>query len=178
MKPLILADFVRAEHSIAKADGVLLDFIPFRKNSVTEADAKQIRSTVSQNALRFGFFDRPSLNQLLYLLSEDLINGAVIANIGEKDLRRVAETTGRPLFLDGTCKPAEAIEKEQRMPIFGHFFQTPPDEEVLEILTKPYILSVNDPDTVTENLPLLRKVPPYALNGEDLSVLNDLKVQF
>ena len=64
------------------------------------------------------------------------------------------------------------------MPIFGHFFQTPPDEEILEILTKPYILSVNDPDMVTENLPLLRKVPPYALNGEDISVLTDLKVQF
>ena len=89
MNTLILADFVRSRPCAADNDGLLLDFIPFRKNSVTETDAKEIRNALPAENLRFGFFDRPSLNQLLYLLSEDLINGAVIANIAEKDLRRV-----------------------------------------------------------------------------------------
>ena len=178
MNTLILADFVRSRPCAADNDGLLLDFIPFRKNSVTETDAKEIRNALPAENLRFGFFDRPSLNQLLYLLSEDLINGAVIANIAEKDLRRVAETTGRPIFLDGTCKAAEAIEKEQRMPIFGHFFQAPPDEDILKILTKPYILSINDPTAVKDAIPLLRQVPPYALNGEDSTLLHELRNYF
>ena len=176
---MILAGPICPKHCEATdTDGFLLDFIPFHRHSITETDAKKIKKTVFENILRIGIFDRPGRNQLLYLLSENLINGAIIANISEKDLRRVAESTGKPVFLDGTCKPAETIEKEQCMPIFGHYFQTPPDEEITKILTKPYLLSIHNIDSIRNAIPLLRETPPYALVGEDITMLKQIKEHF
>ena len=143
-------------------DGFLLECRPFRKNSVNESDLKKIREQAPA-AARFGIFDAAPLNQLLYLLSEDLLNGAFLGNIGEKDLRRVAETLRKPLYLEGTCKEKEVIQREQRMPIAGHFFLSMPDEEILPILNKPYILSMNAIDRTKDNAARLKEYPPFAL---------------
>lgn len=166
MRPYLFTGPLRPNEVPPDAEGVLLDFIPFRKNSVSEADAKKIKDFLPASAHRLGFFDRPGLNQLLYLLSEDLINGAIIANIGEKDLRRVAETTKKPLFSDGTCKDADTILREQRMPVFGHYFQILPEREILSVLKKPWILSISEIDTLEDILAAAKENMPFALRLE------------
>ena len=144
------------------ADGFLLECRPFRKNSVNESDLKKIREQAPLSP-RWGIFDAAPLNQLLYLLSEDLLNGALIGSVGEKDLRRIAETLRKPLYLEGTCKEKEVILREQRMPIAGHFFSALPEEEILQILTKPYILSMNTIDRNKDTAARLKEYTPFAL---------------
>lgn len=161
METKIFMGPIRPEHTNS-GDGFLLECRPFRKNSVNESDLKKIREQIPLSA-RWGIFDAAPLNQLLYLLSEDLLNGAFLGNIEEKDLRRIAETIRKPLYLEGTCKEKDAILREQRMPIAGHFFLVLPDEEILQVLNKPYILSMNTIDRTKNNAARLKENPPFAL---------------
>lgn len=161
METKIFMGPIRPEHTNS-GDGFLLECRPFRKNSVNESDLKKIREQIPLSA-RWGIFDAAPLNQLLYLLSEDLLNGAFLGSIEEKDLRRIAETIRKPLYLEGTCKEKDAILREQRMPIAGHFFLSLPDAEILQILNKPYILSMNAVDKTKDTAAQLKGNPPFAL---------------
>lgn len=161
METKIFLGPIRPE-DINKSEGYMLECRPFHKNSVNESDLKKIRGKVP-TSFRFGLFDAAPLNQLLYLLSEDLLNGALLSRIGEQDLRRIAETIRKPLYLEGTCKEKEMILREQRMPITGHFFLSLPETEILEILNKPYLLSMNAIKKTKDNIDILKKYPPYAL---------------
>lgn len=163
MSILILSGPCGPQEATTNSDGILLEFTPFRKKSVNEADARKIKEQYPQATYRLGIFDAAPLNQLLYLMSEDLINGALISHIGEADLRRICETLHQPIFLEGTCKSAETIQREQRMPIQGHFFLALPDEEILTVLNKPYMLSMNTIEKNIENAKALAVNPPFAL---------------
>ncbi|MBR5328742.1 MAG: hypothetical protein IKV45_00885 [Firmicutes bacterium] len=163
MSILILSGPCGPQETITNSDGLLLEFTPFHKKSVNETDARKIKAQYPQATYRLGIFDAAPLNQLLYLMSEDLINGALISRIGEADLRRICETSHRPIFLEGTCKSTETIQREQRLPIQGHFFLALPDKETLAILNKPYILSMNAIEKNIENAKALAIHPPFAL---------------
>lgn len=163
MSILILSGPIPPNKVIDFADGVLLEFSPFHKNSVNETDARKIKKLLPDNAFRCGIFDSAPRNQLLYLMSEDLINAALVSHISEPDLRRIDETMRKPIFLEGTCKSANTIQREQRLPIKGHFFLSMPDDDVRQVLTKPYILSMNAIEKTIENAKALKEHPPFAL---------------
>lgn len=163
MSILIFTDVLCSENVTEREDGILLDFRPFRRNSVNEVDARKIQKSLPKDRYRWGIFDVPLLRQLLYLFSEDLINGALLSRISEKDLFRLSESFACPIFIEGTCQAAETIQKEQRLPINGHFFGNIPEEDVLSILNKPYILSMQAIDNTNEPAALLQKHPPFAL---------------
>lgn len=161
METKIFTGPIRPEN-IYHGDGFFLECRPFHHNSVNESDLKKIRDQVPKSS-RFGIFDTAPLNQLLYLLSEDLLNGAILSRIEEKELRRIAETIRKPLYLEGTCKEKETILREQRMPIAGHFFLNLPDTETLRILNKPYILSINAIDKTKNTAARYKENPPYII---------------
>lgn len=144
-------------------DGFLLEFRPFRRNSINEADARSIQRSLPSGRRRPGIFDTPPIAQLLYLLSEELITDALISHIGERELHRLTESFPERILAEGTCKPREVIQREQRLPIAGHFFGNIPDEDVLSILNKPYLLSMEAIDETEDNAALLRRYPPFAL---------------
>lgn len=163
MSVLIFTEVQRREEKFDFYDGVLLNFRPFRRNSLNEVDARKIRDALPKGSLCWGIFDAPGLCQLLYLLSEDLINGALVSRLSERELHRLRESYAKPIFTEGTCKTAEAIQREQRLPMAGHFFWNIPEEDVLSVLEKPYILSMQAIDGTEANATLLRRYPPFAL---------------
>lgn len=114
----------------------MLDFEPFRAGSISSFDASKMREQADSRLLLIGCFEQINLNQLLYLLTENILDGAVIARVDEKNFRHVAEISKKPLFIKADGFSPAAVEAAERLPVKGLFFKEPPAEEVSEIIKK------------------------------------------
>lgn len=141
-----------------------MEFTPFRKNCITETDARRIAEDCAAGTPRFGRFDAPSLNQLLYFFSEDIINGAVITEMEERSLSRLSETVSKPLFLTANTDREERLAQRERLPVSGLYFPHAPSLVTVEKRVKPYIFAFSEKEEKRDITALLRTNPPFALH--------------
>ena len=144
--------------------GILMEFTPFRKNCITETDARSIAEDCAAGTPRFGRFEAPSLNQLLYFFSEDIINGAVITEMEERSLSRLSETVSKPLFLTANTDREERLAQRERLPVSGLYFPHAPSLVTVEKRVKPYIFAFSEKEEKRDITALLRTNPPFALH--------------
>lgn len=140
-----------------------MEFTPFQKNCITETEARQAAESYPIDTTRFGHFVAPSLNQLLYFFSENLINGAILTEMEARTLYRLSETIKKPVFLAANTDEEESLAKKERLPIAGLYFPRFPAEETIKNRIKPYIAAF--PSKPTEDLcALLQTAPPFAFH--------------
>ncbi|MGN0962722.1 MAG: hypothetical protein ACI4PP_04010 [Clostridia bacterium] len=143
--------------------GILMEFTPFRKNCITETDARRAAAYYDTETPRYGRFASPSPNQLLYFFSENLINGAILTEADERTLLRLAETVKAPIFLAANTDREESLRQRERLPVRGLYFPSVPSSETLKNRKKPYMTVF--PETRDEETEaLFRRYPPFALH--------------
>ena len=143
--------------------GILMEFTPFRKNCITETEARRAAVSCDPETPRYGRFASPSPNQLLYFFSENLINGAILTEADERTLLRLAETVKAPIFLSANTDREESLRQRERLPVRGLYFPAAPSGDTLKNRKKPYI-TVFPENTDEEAAARFRRYPPFAFH--------------
>lgn len=145
MKQITLYGPADMREALADSSRALwLEMTPFQPNFRTENDLRILRDSSSPERKRCGVFRSAPLHEILYLLTEDLLNMAVFSQISEKDLQRVAETTGKPLYLMADPTEKQLPQKERAYAVTGLCFTAEPSEDVQNQLKKPWLLLAAD----------------------------------
>lgn len=161
MKPKIILDAAINEilftgRTPFAPDFITLDFTPFCQRSVNEASARRIKTALDPKTKLIGVFSDATVNQILYLFTENILDLALCPKLSERDLRRIAETTRKPLIRAVDSPKSAAIEQAARLTGTYLYITKLPEREVLKKFSKPYILPVSYADrdilpTINEN---------------------------
>lgn len=121
----------------------VLDFTPFQQDCATEASAKKVRRQLSEETGLIAVFSGNPVNQILYLLTEDIADIAFCFNYGERDLLRIAETAQKPLIRAVETSEPAAIRRAAGQTGTYLYFPEKPGRDLLKTLSKPYILQAS-----------------------------------
>jgi hypothetical protein len=143
-------------------DFYVLDFTPFHRNCATEATAKEIKKALPVKTQLIGAFSKNPVQQILYLLTENIIDLAFCSNCSERDLLRIAETTKKPLIRTVDHMDSATVFRDERQTGTYLYFPKTPDLQILNDLKKPYILDVSNDDQESFNIRTENGGGPFA----------------
>ena len=139
------------EEAPGRGDAYLLEFAPFTKYSVSETDARRLRRRFDADIPVFGHFDGVPIKQLLYLFSEGIIDGAVIAAQPEKEVYRLCETVAKPIYITVRSVTERDLAAAERLPVSGLYLPPTIEGAMLKRRKKPCILPLDtEGDSLSE----------------------------
>lgn len=121
-------------------DGIIAECTPFFRHCLCESEVKALRRQTREKQRCYGHFVGSPLQQILYYFEENLIDGAILSHISDRDLHRLAETVQKPLFLEETIATETAAERRERQPATGLCLPHTTHRKLLRAQKKPYIL--------------------------------------
>lgn len=140
-------------------DFISLEFTPFCPDWISETKAKQLKAGLDPNIGVIGVFGGGSVNQILYLLSEGIVDLVYCPGLAPRDQLRIAETRPNPLILPASA--ANPVGFGGAVPRY-HCFSVLPAEEVLKSLPLPYLLILDTEDESARAV-LDSDTPPFGL---------------
>ena len=139
-------------------DFISLEFTPFCPDWISETKARQLKAGLDPNVGVIGVFGTGSVNQMLYLLSEGIVDLVYCPGLAPRDQLRITETRPNPLILSAD---ANSVGFGGAVPRY-FCFSFLPAEEVLKSLLLPYLLILSTGD---ESAPAVldSDTPPFGL---------------